>query len=160
MVRSVLMATTLCIGVSVSAMSGAYAQPNLVPCAEENGFCRVPYPTRVFYGVPGRNTALDVSGRGIPCSNEFFGDPAPGVLKHCAYLARGVDDPNDEDDIPSWRTCARENGFCNFRGHKRVRYGAQGRFVEGIYRNGVDCDNETFGGDPAPGVRKFCQILD
>src|SRR6516165_5411209 len=100
MVRSVLMATTLCIGVSVSAMSGAYAQADLVPCAEENGFCRVPYPTRVFYGVPGRSTARDVSGGGIPCSNEVFGDPAPGVPKHCAYLAHGAGDRYDEDGGP------------------------------------------------------------
>jgi hypothetical protein len=159
MVRSALMATVLSVGVSVSAMSGAYAQPHLVPCAEENGFCRVPYPTRVFYGVPGRQTALDVSERGIPCSNEFFGDPAPGVPKYCAYLARGVDDSYSDDGVRGWRICARENEFCNFRGRKRVRYGADGRFVEGIYQNGVGCDNQIFG-DPAPGVRKFCQILD
>jgi len=159
MVRSVLMATALCIGVSVSAMSDAYAQAGLVPCAEENGFCRVPYPTRVFYGIPGRNAVLDVSGRGIPCSNEVFGDPAPGVRKQCAYLARGVGGPDYQDDGPGWRTCAWENEFCNFRGSKRVRYGGEGRFVEGIYRGGVDCSNGTFG-DPAPRVRKFCQVLD
>jgi hypothetical protein len=152
MVHSVLMATAICIGVSISALSGASAQPNLVPCAEENGFCRVPYPTRVFYGVPGQQATRDVSERGIPCSNEVFGDPAPGVPKHCLYLARGI-------DVPDQRVCAWENEFCNFRGDRRVRYGAEGRFVEGIHRNGVNCDNQTFG-DPIPGVRKFCQILD
>jgi hypothetical protein len=152
-VRSVLMATPLCIGVSVSAMSGAYAQ--LVPCAEENGFCRVPYPTRVFYGAQGRDTSRYVSGRGIPCANEAFGDPAPGVPKSCAYEARD----GGWRAEGGWRICAGENGFCSFRGAKRVRYGAGGRFVEGVYRNGVDCDNGTFG-DPAPGRQKFCQVLD
>jgi len=35
------------------------------PCAAENGYCRVPYPTRVFYGVPGRVVARDRRPRGI-----------------------------------------------------------------------------------------------
>jgi hypothetical protein len=152
MIRSVLMATAFCIGVSASALSGADAQTNLVPCAEENGFCSVPYPTRVFYGVPGRHATLDVNGRGVACSNEVFGDPAPGVPKSCMYLAHGM-------DVHEEHVCAWENEFCSFRGERRVRYGAEGRFVEGIYRNGVTCDNETFG-DPIPGVRKFCQVLD
>src|SRR3977135_3978106 len=70
-------------------MPVALAQGDLVPCAEENGYCRVPYPTRVFYGIPGRVVALDVDQRGIQCSNNTFGDPAPGSNKRGAYVARG-----------------------------------------------------------------------
>jgi hypothetical protein len=88
MIRSIITAA-LAIGSLVGAMPAALAQGNLVPCAEENGYCRVPYPTRVLYGIPGRVVARDVDRRGIQCSNDIFGDPAPGSVKGCSYLARG-----------------------------------------------------------------------
>lgn len=87
MVRSGLAVAAVILGVSFAAMPDARAQA-LVPCAREHEFCRVPYPTRVIYGVPGRSTELFVQGRGIPCANETFGDPAPGIIKRCAFVAR------------------------------------------------------------------------
>jgi len=86
MLRSVSAAALLVIGSSLGA--DAQAQ-ELVPCAREHGFCRVPYPTRVIYGVPGRSTSIFVRGRGVPCSNDVFGDPAPGITKRCAFVERG-----------------------------------------------------------------------
>jgi hypothetical protein len=197
MLRPIGIAAALSVSLWASGMP-ALAQ-NLVPCARENEFCRVPYPTQVVYGVPGRSTAVDVGGRGIPCSNEAFGDPARGIPKRCAYIARGsrdwdrgepsrraYDEPSyrqresygevrrerhreveahrfgDGEDgyRPSgWRTCASENGFCEFGGVRRVRYGVRGRFVEGTYRNGTACSNSVFG-DPVPGQPKICQALD
>ncbi|WP_210486837.1 hypothetical protein [Microvirga antarctica] len=187
MFRLALAIVALTLGTSLVGAPPANAQ-GLVPCAPENGFCRVPYPTRVIYGVPGRDAARDVGERGIPCNNQVFGDPAPGIPKRCAYIARGYggfedaprphhrpDGPrhgrptgDDEwsdaerprpDERWGWRTCARENDFCEFRGRMRVRYGAAGRFAEGVFRDGVPCDNATFG-DSAPGIRKFCQVRD
>ncbi|MBZ6075638.1 hypothetical protein [Microvirga puerhi] len=174
MLRSLLAAAALIFATSLAGTTGAAAQ-GLVPCAPEHGFCRVPYPTRVIYGVPGRQAVMDVAGRGIPCSNEAFGDPAPGIPKRCAYIARGYGGGFEEPaprprrdwhgwreatySEPAWRTCADENGFCGFRGQKRVRYGAHGRYAEGFYQGGVGCNNGTFG-DPMPGVRKQCQVLD
>src|SRR5690606_37180220 len=148
---------------------------DLVFCAQEHGYCRLPYPTRVIYGIPGRGTAVDVRGRGVRCDNAIFGDPAPGIPKRCAYVARRVPSRGWEDPRQwgrgdwrregrggwpigreaIWRTCASENGVCTFRGHKRVRYGAGRTFAEGVFRNGVRCNNSTFG-DPVPGVRKTC----
>ncbi|RDI57773.1 hypothetical protein [Microvirga subterranea] len=183
MLRSLLMAA-LVAGASLAAMPEAMAQ-GLVPCAPEHGFCRVPYPTRVIYGVPGRTAARDVGGRGIPCSNEAFGDPAPGIPKRCSYVARGYgrggDDwgpdryegpgrgfdgprrgpfgPGPRDEMAAWQFCAREGGFCDFRGPRRVRYGAGGRFAERVSRDGIPCNNSVFG-DPAPGRPKTCQVLD
>ena len=89
MIRSIITAAALAIGSLVGAVPVALAQGNLVPCAEENGYCRVPYPTRVFYGVPGSVVARDVDQRGIQCSNDIFGDPAPHSTKSCSYVARG-----------------------------------------------------------------------
>ena len=88
MIRSIVTAA-LAIGSLVGAFPVALAQGNLVPCAEENGYCRVPYPTRVFYGVPGSVVGRDVDQRGVQCSNEIFGDPAPHSTKSCSYVARG-----------------------------------------------------------------------
>jgi hypothetical protein len=193
MLRS-FVAAMIAVGASFVAMP-AVAQ-ELVPCAAENGFCRVPYPTRVIYGAGGRSAAREVGRGGIPCSNDVFGDPAPGRPKRCSYVARGYgrggdgwrddsrpgrgfdrpgrdfdgpgrgfDGPRDDfrgrdrrDDMFGWQDCARENGYCNFRGVKRVRYGARGRFVERMSRDGIPCDNRSFG-DPAPGEPKSCQVL-
>ena len=159
-------AVSACVALGALLISapGALAQ-ELVVCAQEQGFCSVPYPTEVIYGVPGRSASRYVSGRGIRCSNEVFGDPAPGAEKACAYVARGGGrgarrDDRDDGDRGRWRTCANENGFCEFRGQRRVRYGRQGRFTEETFRNGVQCNNGAFGGDPAPNVPKVCQVRD
>ena len=88
MLRPIAAGAAFALGTFLAGMSGAGAQ-GLIPCAEENGFCRVPYPTRVIYGAAGRSSTRDVRDRGIPCSNQVFGDPAPGVPKRCAYMARG-----------------------------------------------------------------------
>jgi hypothetical protein len=159
------MIPALAIGLALALTGATLSTPSsaqgLVPCAPEGGYCRVPYPTRVIYGVPGRTTSIEVRGRGVPCTNEVFGDPARNVPKRCAYVARGggIGEEDEVETAPRWRTCARENGYCDFQGRRRVRYGAVGRFVEGTYRDGVDCDNDTFG-DPAPGVPKVCQVLE
>jgi hypothetical protein len=174
-----LITATLVIGTSLAAVQAA-AQ-DLVPCAREGGYCRVPYPTRVIYGAGGSHATRHVGGGGIACSNGVFGDPAPGVPKRCAYMARsdGRDGWRDrdwgppesyrgsrpsarlhaEDGDPDWQRCARENGFCSFRGVRRVKYGAGGRFVERVSRNGIACNNAVFG-DPTPGVPKVCLVLD
>jgi hypothetical protein len=89
MLRAVLATTVLATGALFGALPEAQAQ-SLVPCAREHGFCRVPYPTRVIYGVAGRSAEVFVRD-GTPCSNRVFGDPAPGVPKRCAYVARRYD---------------------------------------------------------------------
>ncbi|HVK90291.1 MAG TPA: hypothetical protein VM468_02580 [Mycoplana sp.] len=86
MLRPMVMAAALAAG---TFLAGSASAQGLVLCADENGFCRLPYPTRVIYGVPGRSAERDVRGGGIPCSNQAFGDPAPGIPKRCAYVARG-----------------------------------------------------------------------
>jgi hypothetical protein len=98
MLRAVLATAVLVGGAFLGAAPSAQAQ-NLVPCAREDGFCRVPYPTRVIYGVPGRGIEIFVREGGVPCSNRVFGDPAPGIRKRCAFVARGYDRGyRDRDD--------------------------------------------------------------
>jgi len=87
MLPAVLVSAAIATGSMLAATSATQAQ-EMVRCARENGFCRVPYPTRVIYGARGWSTERFVQGRGIPCSNQFFGDPAPGVAKSCSYVVR------------------------------------------------------------------------
>jgi hypothetical protein len=96
MLRAVLTTAVLATGVLFGPASAAQAQ-ELVPCAREGGFCRVPYPTRVIYGARGANSERFVREGGIPCSNRAFGDPAPGRAKRCAFVSRGRDRGWDDD---------------------------------------------------------------
>ena len=114
MLRAVLAATVIAGGAMLGTLSGAQAQ-SLVPCAREGGFCRVPYPTRVIYGVPGSGIELFVRGGGVPCSNRTFGDPAPGVPKRCSYVARRFDRGNRGwDDGYRGPPRERDRGYRDF----------------------------------------------
>ena len=65
---------------------------NLIPCAEEGGICRMPHPTNVYFGVPGRTNGRPFpQGGSIACTVQSFGDPAPGVRKSCFYAPRTAD---------------------------------------------------------------------
>ncbi|WP_279598693.1 hypothetical protein [Methylobacterium sp. J-026] len=75
---------------------------NLVGCAQEGGVCRMPYPTNVYYGVPGRTNGRPFPQGGmVPCNTQTFGDPAPGQPKSCWYaprIAAGRNSDRDRDD--------------------------------------------------------------
>jgi len=127
-------------------------------CAGENETCRIPYPTEVIYGADGRGTSQFIDRPNVRCSNQVFGDPAPGRRKSCSFVVRErFEDRRDDRGRGEWQRCANENGYCDFYGRKVVRYGAKGRFVERVFRNGAPCDNRTFG-DPARGKGKACYI--
>ncbi len=151
-------------------------------CANENGVCQLPYPAEVVYGTGGQNTSRFIEKSQVTCSNRVFGDPAPGKMKSCSFVVRDRnedrrdnrrndwrenrfdesrddwrDNRRDDRRRGEWEQCAKEKGFCDFDGRKRVRYGADGRFTEDVFRNGVPCDNRAFG-DPARGKAKACYI--
>ena len=65
---------------------------NLVACAQEGGVCRMPHPTNVYFGVPGKTNGRPFpKGGAIPCNVQTFGDPAPGQPKSCWYAPRITD---------------------------------------------------------------------
>ena len=57
-----------------------------------------------------------------------------------------------------WEYCASEGGYCSFSGPGDVRYGINGRFVVRRAINGVPCDLNAFGNDPAYGQKKQCFV--
>lgn len=119
-VRKVLATAVLTTIALFGVAPDAQAQ-GLVPCAREHGFCRVPYPTRVIYGVPGRSVEIFVREGGVPCSNRAFGDPAPGIVKRCAYVARGYDrgfrDDRGYDEGYRRRDRDYDRGYRGYRGY-------------------------------------------
>lgn len=123
-------------------------------CAYEGETCRVPGQAQVRYGVAGRFAERSIT-QSVACNNSVFGDPYPGVAKQCEYRpAQGT----SSSGLP-WSVCASEGGHCSFRGGGMLRYGAAGQYLYREAVNGLRCGNEEFGGDPAPGVSKQCELL-
>jgi hypothetical protein len=52
-----------------------------VACAGEDQYCSVPGTRMVRYGA-GDRWSMKLATRQIRCSNEVFGDPAPGRQRH------------------------------------------------------------------------------
>jgi len=138
-------------------------------CAREGEYCRVDGRALVRYGADGSFTEREVRGGGIQCDNRSFGDPAPRTRKFCevsfsAPIGRpghGGGPGYEYGDAETFTACAREGGYCEFRGIRLVRYGsADARPIVREFRGGTACTNAAFGGDPAPGRRKTCEVED
>lgn len=125
-------------------------------CANEGEYCRVDGSARVRFGGDNRYEYRNVTG-GIQCSTREFGDPAYGVNKSCDVQPRGGGYGNVNFGS-GWDHCSNEGGFCSFSGSAEVRFGVNGRFVTRRGVNGLPCDMDTFGNDPAYGQKKQCFV--
>jgi hypothetical protein len=119
-------------------------------CAQEGGVCQVSGRAVVRYGVPGRWATRSVNGS-VTCSNDAFGDPAPGTPKRCEVAGYGDGGSSD------WVFCAPEGETCRFRGSADVRFGHGGRYTTRHAYGSVPCDVRSFG-DPYYGVTKHCEV--
>jgi hypothetical protein len=63
---------------------GEQAPPKWIPCGPEGSTCELPGRVIVRYGADGKYFTKVAEGS-IVCSNDVFGDPAPGVVKSCSY---------------------------------------------------------------------------
>ena len=136
-------------------------------CASENQLCAFSGTRRVRYGADTRWVTRDIaaSGGGVQCSNSVFGDPAPRVVKSCQLAATTTEPAPEPAPAPAptptgWTFCANENVLCSFSGTRRVRYGADTRWVTRdvtASNGGVQCSNSVFG-DPASGTVKRCEL--
>jgi hypothetical protein len=123
-------------------------------CASEGQYCRVDGAARIRYGADNRYEYRNVNG-GILCSVRMFGDPAYGINKTCEYSSQGTGYGNVNYG-GRWEYCGSEGGYCSFSGPGDVRYGVNGKFVVRHAINGMPCDVNTFGSDPAYGQNKQC----
>ena len=62
----------------------------------------------------------------------------------------------------AWTSCGPEFfGGCTFEGLREIRYGTDGKWRTKTYLNsfpGWECNSGNFGGDPAPGAAKRCEV--
>ena len=116
-------------------------------CANEHELCDFKGLKAVRYGAD-EKFEYRVYSHGVSCNNKQFGDPASGIVKHC-----------DTANLTQWKFCSNENGLCDFKGVKAVRYGAEGNYDYRIYSDGVNCNNNELG-DPAHGIVKHCYTAD
>ena len=133
-------ANQLLASTSIAALA-AVSTAQWTFCAAENGACIFTGGQTVRYGAGDRFTSK-VFDWAASCSNATFGDPAPGVAKHCEVSS-------------SWVQCAAENGHCGFGDTETVRYGAGSSYRGQTATGGLACNSAVFG-DPAPGLAKHC----
>ena len=125
-------------------------------CASEGQYCNVNGSARVRYGADNRYEYRNVNG-GVLCSVKTFGDPAYGIHKTCEQMATGGGYGNVNHGN-NWEYCGSEGGYCSFSGRGEVRYGVNGKFIVRSAINGLPCDLNTFGNDPAYGQKKSCFV--
>ena len=145
------------VAVRVSMLASPTTDPpssDWTLCASEGGFCAFTGTKEVRYGANTSYVYKTLSD-GVACTNAVFGDPLPGVVKHCDTGQATTSDPAPNPTPSDWTFCASEGGFCGFTGTKEVRYGANTSYVYRTLSDGVACTNAVFG-DPLPGVAKHC----
>jgi hypothetical protein len=136
------------------ACASAEAAAQWASCAPEGGTCAFQGRREVAFGSGNKWITRNFSD-GAKCTTLAFGsDPSPGVVKSCkvnnAVAASGS----------PWANCAREGAVCSFNGRKEVSYGSGNKWVSAVFSGGVKCINDSFLGDPTPGVAKACRVRD
>lgn len=88
---------------ATSTANSTPVAPTWTQCATENGTCNVSGTRTVRYGL-GNQWATRTATDSIACSNDVFGDPAPGVNKICEYDAgntTAASNPSSTDNTTS-----------------------------------------------------------
>lgn len=153
--RQILLAAAAIAAGAMFTNEPAAAQTSTwTTCARENNLCSFSGTRTVRYGANSSWSVRQVtaSNGGVQCSNAVFGDPIYGVSKTCQL--------ESVPTTPSWSFCSNENARCSFTGTRRVRYGADSRWVTRdvtASNGGVQCANSVFG-DPAPYTVKRCEL--
>ncbi|NHZ88860.1 hypothetical protein F2P45_07455 [Massilia sp. CCM 8733] len=110
-------------------------------CANENSSCVFNGNQSVRYGA-GERFVSKTLGWGAACNSATFGDPAPGVAKHCEVTS-------------TWKACGVEGAQCAFTDTRTVRFGSGTSFMSKTATGGLACNSNVFG-DPTPGIAKRC----
>ena len=155
LLHALLLMAAACLGSAAPDAARAY-EDGWQPCAEEGQSCNVSGRAVVRFGTEGRWVSRSVFNS-VECSNDAFGDPAPGSRKRCQVRVSGYEGGRYPDTAKGWSFCAAEGEVCRFKGMAEVRFGQGDRFTTRTAYGSVRCDVADFG-DPAYGVTKFCEI--
>jgi MSHA biogenesis protein MshQ len=81
---------------------GASAATGALYCAGESGTCSLPagVTATVYYGENSTFAARTGQSGNVSCSNGYFGDPLPGVVKKCFYAVTSASNGSVGDFIP------------------------------------------------------------
>lgn len=145
-------ASTLAATVANNSMSAQW-----VEIAKESQDFVAPLGTIVQYGAKEKYAAKKVVSAGIVnCNNETFGDPIPFVQKSCY-----VEKPSAEvKPMTSSIKIADEHATFRAVPGSTMRYGAGQNWKTRVVGSSGICDNNFFGGDPAPSIFKACYADD
>lgn len=134
-------------------------------CAPEGQSCNFRGSSEVRFGYGDRFTTRRAY-TSVRCEVSAFGDPVPGVTKHCevrrdaaitgsgGWGGSGGSWGGGNND---WRYCSSEDQTCRVNGRAQVRFGDGRRFVKRTVNGAVNCSVSVFG-DPAFGVIKHCEV--
>jgi hypothetical protein len=121
------------------------AAPTPFPCAAEGARCSFTGTGMAYYGA-GSTWHARVATDGADCTTAVFGDPFPGIPKHClTSLVPGA-------------PCAAEGGSCAVSGAALMLYGANGVYTGKVVTQATACSISVFE-DPAPNVPKACVLV-
>lgn len=121
----------------------------------------------VRYGSGSSWITKTISGVVLCSSQNFGGDPKPGVVKQCDVKTTTTTTTTDPTPAPAptpaptssnWTKVATEYQQFTLNQATLVRYGTGDRWIEKTFNGTVYCANGTFGSDPAVGVAKQCQV--
>jgi hypothetical protein len=120
-------------------------------CAQQGETCpSTDGPRVVAYGRNGVYARKILTGD-VPCADSTFGDPFPGMAKHCAQARYAPTDLY-------WQRCAHQGETCRVAPGVPVLYGAYGSYVSRMAMGDIPCSEDGFVIDPMPGVFKGCYI--
>lgn len=130
---------------------------NMDKCSNEGQQCDLGNDVdNVYYGANKKYLTKVLSGRFNCDNNTFGGDPMPGIGKEC-YISKQLP---SKPTLQTTTKCSNEGGICNagFHPNTDVYFGANGKYVSKKLHGNINCNNQTFEIDPAPGVGKECYI--
>jgi len=120
------------------------------------------------YGSKSKSRFFYLQTQGLattPCTHKLMGDPVPGEGGKTCYNSK-VSNPSDME----WMKCANQDQKCKVGltknetkagAYVKVRYGKGKKWVHFYANHDFQCFDRypwSFGLDPAPGVRKECQV--
>ncbi|WP_017446499.1 dockerin type I domain-containing protein [Gayadomonas joobiniege] len=127
---------------------------NWTYCATAQQDCTFDGTKQVAFGLDGKFN-YQVHSDEVYCHPSVFGDPKPGVRKHC-WIRNDISHLTPPAGL-NWQYCSQEQTECTFSGEYSVAYGRDGQFNIETHTDGVTCDNNEFG-DAAPGKYKHCWV--
>jgi hypothetical protein len=139
----------------ISGEALAATTTSWTPIANERQNFTLSGTQTVRFGV-GSNWVIKTLKGTQPCTHANFGaDPAYGKAKSCQLLITTT----TTAATTTWTPVANERQNFTLSGTKTVRFGASSSWITKTLTGTQACTHANFGGDPAYGMAKSCQVV-